>query len=72
MNPKPNGSVESQGRFYLQGNHKDCHGNSLRGRSRPARSMKGERGTVMLKYRNCAIMDFVGQGRDAGERQEVK
>ena len=56
----PMGSAEAQGRFYLQGNNKDGHFNSLEGRSRPARGMKEGRGNGVLKDRNCAGMSLVG------------
>jgi hypothetical protein len=32
--------------------------------------MKGERGNVMLKYRDCAIMSFGGERIGGGERKE--
>jgi hypothetical protein len=57
--------VEELGRSsreaYLQRYNKDGHFNSLWGRSRPARTMKGERGKVLLKDRNCATMSFAGE-----------
>ena len=63
-------AAEAQGRLYSQGNHKDGHSNSLWGRSRPARSMKGERGNAMLKDPNCALMKLRRTIRGAGERME--
>jgi len=52
--------IEALG-LYLQRNHKDGHFNSLRGSSRPARSMKGETEKLVLRPPNCAIMDFEWQ-----------